>query len=301
MLHTDHQPLVSILKIPAYRPSARMERWLLFLQHYVMDIEYTRGTSNPLDYLSRYGTLTCSSKEEKTTEHYINFLTSVPIHQALTMEELASATAEDTQLQAIITALDTGRWPKDAYTHKFQMIQDELSLSTNGILLRNQRLVIPEALQDRIITLAHEGHLGMVKTKQLLRSRVWFPGLDSKVKAVIRRCIPCQAVGGPSRTTPLRMTKLPRGRWQEIRMGFVGPFPDGRYLLAVLDEFSRTPVVRTVPSTAALPVIQKLDEIFSEYGVPETVRTDGGPYFNGSVFQDFSHHLGFRHKKCTPL
>ncbi len=129
VLHTDHQPLVSILKNPASRPSARMERWLLFLQHYVMDIEYTRGTSNPSDYLSRYGTLTCPSKEEKTTEHYINFLTSVPIHQALTMEELASATAEDTQLQAIITALDTGRWPKDAYTHKFQMIQDELSLS----------------------------------------------------------------------------------------------------------------------------------------------------------------------------
>ncbi|KAJ8385135.1 hypothetical protein AAFF_G00192760 [Aldrovandia affinis] len=42
-----------------------------------------------------------------------------------------------------------------------------------------------EVLQARALSLAHEGHLGIVGTKQHLRSKVWWPGMD---KAAERHC-----------------------------------------------------------------------------------------------------------------
>ena len=39
--------------------------------------------------------------------------------------------------------------------------------------LRGTRIVIPSKLQPRTLELAHEGPLGLVDTKQNLRTKVW--------------------------------------------------------------------------------------------------------------------------------
>ena len=39
--------------------------------------------------------------------------------------------------------------------------------------LRGTRIVIPTKLQPRTLALAHEGPLGLVGTKQNLRTKVW--------------------------------------------------------------------------------------------------------------------------------
>ena len=41
-------------------------------------------------------------------------------------------------------------------------------LSYIGVVTRGHQLVIPKSLQERVINICHEGHLGIVKTKQLL-------------------------------------------------------------------------------------------------------------------------------------
>ena len=40
----------------------------------------------------------------------------------------------------------------------------ELSV-INGLLLRGERLVMPEKLQKKVVDAAHEGHQGITKTK----------------------------------------------------------------------------------------------------------------------------------------
>ena len=43
-------------------------------------------------------------------------------------------------------------------------------------------------------TSCHEGHLGIVKTKALLREKVWFPCMEKMVESKIKACLPCQIV-----------------------------------------------------------------------------------------------------------
>ncbi|XP_064475326.1 uncharacterized protein K02A2.6-like [Ornithodoros turicata] len=53
-IRTDHLPLVSILKTPSAKLSARLERLSLRLQHYLFDVQHIPGKENPADYLSRH-------------------------------------------------------------------------------------------------------------------------------------------------------------------------------------------------------------------------------------------------------
>ena len=161
---------------------------------------------------------------------------------------------------------------------------------------------IPETLRNKIVTLAHSGHQGIVKTKCLLRESVWFPGMDRMVEEMVSQCIPCQAANHsplPS-CEPLKMSTLPPGPWQELSIDFCGPFPSGDYLLVVVDDYSRYPEVEILKSTSAKAVIPHLDSIFARQGIPNVVRTDNGPPFNSHDFHLYATHLGFKHRKVTP-
>ena len=41
-------------------------------------------------------------------------------------------------------------------------------------------------------------------------------------------------------------------------------------------------------------------QLFSEQGIPEVVRSDNGPHFNGQTFQEFARDLGFKHITRSP-
>ena len=84
-------------------------------------------------------------------------------------------------------------------------------------------------------------------------------------------------------------------------MDFCGPFPNGDYLLLLIDDFSRYPEVEILRSTSAKAVIPHLDSIFARQGIPNVVRTDNVPPFNSEDFQTFTTHLGFTHRRITPV
>ena len=62
------------------------------------------------------------------------------------------------------------------------------------MILRGNRIVIPSKLREKAVDLAHVGHQGIVKTKSLIREKVWFPGRDKMVKDKVDNCLACQAV-----------------------------------------------------------------------------------------------------------
>jgi hypothetical protein len=178
----------------------------------------------------------------------------------------------------------------------------ELTLSPEGFILRDDRLIIPFSLQNKIIDLAHEGHLGIVKTKKLLRSKVWFPRINRLVEEKIKPCLACQAsVSTGSRDAPIQMSKMPEAQWLELSLDFYGPIkPMKEYLLVIVDDYSRFPWVEIISSLTGQVVIKKLEHLLSVFGIPEIIRTDNGPPFNSKEFKHFSEQMNIKHRLITP-
>ncbi|KAK7112338.1 hypothetical protein V1264_011807 [Littorina saxatilis] len=309
---SDHKPLEVIYNSPTSRTSARIERWNLRLQSYNFTLQYQPGSKNPADFLSRHPVQASdaqSTHASKVAEEYIRFLIDHTIPKAMTLAEVAAATSNDKTLLAVINAIQYNQWhpPTDTAVNSsafqiFKRVRDELSVSEeHGILLRNQRIVIPQALQQRTVDIAHEGHQGIIKTKGLLREKVWFPQMDQLVENKVKSCLACLSTTPSHPSEPLKMTTLPRHPWSEVSIDFAGPFPSGEYLLVVTDDYSRFPEVEILTSTSAKAVIPKLDAIFSRFGIPDVVKSDNGPPFNGSDFERFAGYLGFKHRTITPL
>ena len=59
------------------------------------------------------------------------------------------------------------------------------------------------------------------------------------------------------------MSLLPPGLWHTVLINFGGPFPTGKYLLVVIDVYSRFPEVAIVHSTSAKTAINKLKRILN--------------------------------------
>ena len=79
-------------------------------------------------------------------------------------------TTKDKTLIKIIDLVHSGVWSGDTDIKPFESFRDDLSVY-EGILLRGSRIVVPTSLQKRVLKLAHESHVGIVRTKQLLRSK----------------------------------------------------------------------------------------------------------------------------------
>lgn len=139
----------------------------------------------------------------------------------------------------------------------------------------------------------------MVKTKALLREKVWFPCMDKMVETKIKACLPCQVVTPIYVREPLKMSALPDNPFDEVSVDFASI--NGETVLLLIDDYSRFPFVEPVSSTAANAVIPKLDQLFATFGTPRVVRTDNGPPFNGDEFAKFAQILGFKHRKVTPF
>ena len=69
------------------------------------------------------------------------------------------------------------------------------------------------------------------------------------------------------------MSELPKQPWTELSIDFgLTPTGSNEYLLVLIDDHSRFPIVEVVRSTSSNAVITCLDKIFPEYGIPEVLR-----------------------------
>ena len=102
-----------------------------------------------------------------------------------------------------------------------------------------------------VLTIGHEGHLGVVSMKQRLRTKVWWPKLEKDVERFVKTCDACQLVGRPDPPEPVASTELPQRPWCVVAIDYLGPLPSGEHIIVVVDYYSRyyeVAVVRTITS-----------------------------------------------------
>ena len=149
------------------------------------------------DYLSRMSsdndlTFTTGSNAELnllTTMSTIFGSTNIPV---LLSHELHEATINESGLQAVLQRVTDGWEPKSveaAELRPYFEVRDTQSRSDDGLLMKDSMAVIPRSLRRRALELAHEGHPGIVKTKQRCRSTIWWPGINAEVERCVQHCV----------------------------------------------------------------------------------------------------------------
>lgn len=297
IIHTDHKPLVSLLSNHYKSTSARLERLRLKLQGQDFSICHIPGLTNPADYMSREPIKTKYPEEDV----YVNAIVDWGIPATMTRNVIAVSTSKDPVLTKVCSMIkcNINNWD-DPLIEPYKKIINELSITNDGIVLKNTKIVIPEELQKQVIKLGHIGHQGTSKTINLLRSKVWFPKLSESVEKFVKECIPCQAATPSNKRDPIQLSPTPRNAWDKISMDFCGPYPNGNYLMVVIDDYSRYPVIKTIKSLSAGVVIPELCNIFTDFGFPTTIKTDSGPPFNGEEFKNFLISCDIYHHRVTP-
>ena len=296
-LRTDHKPLVTVLGVKSTPPSARIERWLLYLQQFRYVVTHISGKENSADALSRLPVGPAQEHDARESTEYACSIASEAVPAAHTPQQVEQASAKDPTLQLVRQAVTSGDWRRLSGT-MYKALSEELWV-LGQLVLRGNRIVMPESLWKNTIALAHEGHQGMTRTKARLREKVWWPNMDKQVENFVKSCHPCQLVGPRSKTEPIRSTTLPEVPWGDIAVDLL-EIPGGNHLLVVVDNYSRWPEVILLKKTDASHVTRAMEGIFQTHGIPESVRSDNGPPFSSAEFEGFLNYLGIVHLKGIP-
>ena len=115
--------------------------------------------------------------------------------------------------------------------------RNELSIH-QGCILWGSRVVVPEAARKVILYELHNGHWGMSRMKSLARMFVWWPGLDSDIEQIVRKCEECQSVQSSPPLAPLHPWKWPTRPWSRLHLDFAGPL-FGKMFLILIDPHSK--------------------------------------------------------------
>lgn len=166
---TDHKPLVPLFRVNA-KPPPRIERWMMYLTPFSFDVQYQPGDDNASDFLSRSNPLPHDHKDDSRAESYVYAMLESTLPVAISKSEFKIASKEDKRLtelkDCIITGSFKGKFKQAAPWKPHLPIKDD-------VVVFKDRVVVPKKLRTRVLQLAHEGHQGIVRTKQRLRSKVW--------------------------------------------------------------------------------------------------------------------------------
>lgn len=150
------------------------------------------------------------------------------------------------------------------------------------------RLVIPEKYRNRVLDILHENHDGIVRSKMIARSSVWWPKIDQNIEEIVSKCFSCQTTQKVPREHVKTKWPLCEKPFQREHIDFFILLPK-HYIY--IDSFSKYIIVKYLPKTDAINLENSLLSIFRIFGYPIEIVTDNGPPFSSIHFEQFAQKL----------
>jgi len=189
-LVTDNQPIRHILSPDKGVPivsSYRLQHWAAILPAYKYRMEHRKA--NYLSVLDALSRLPLPINVIEANDY------CTPDSLPLNFVSIAEATTKDPILSKVFDFTLQG-WPphlNDPALNTYFKLRFSLSIDKNLLLMSN-RVLIPLALQAKVLALLHDGHPGIVRMRLLARSSVWWPSINADIDTYAQNCTPCAAV-----------------------------------------------------------------------------------------------------------
>ena len=293
----DHQPLVSLYRKNGPNIPTRVARHKDKLTAFNFTVLYEPGSKNPCDYMSRQ-----KHSEERYSQQQKEELgveeeeedAEIIIHkveelrEAITINILQHQTGKDDKTRQLMDNIMTGRLSQDIPNrHKYKQVFHSLEVN-QGMIMRENRILIPEACRVEVLAAAHEGHPSSDSMLRQLRSMVWWPEMDKDVRDYVNTCNK-GCVPASSRTVqpPMRVRDTPRKPWEQVAANFKGPIGGKYYFHTTIDLYSRWPEVEVVKPTSFDELERALNQSFALHGIPDSITHDNGPCYNGHRWKNY--------------
>ncbi|CAN6484019.1 unnamed protein product [Victoria cruziana] len=304
IIYTDHAALKYLMSKKDSKP--RLIRWILLLQEFDLEIRDKKGSENVVaDHLSRV-LVDVDRDELPVTETFpdeyllgIMRMTKLPWYanycNYLVTKEMPSHWSKN-QRERFLSQVRYFYWDEP---YLFKYCADQVF-----------RRCVPEEEFHSILSFCHAqacgGHYSGKKTAaKVLQSGFFWPTLHRDAYMFCKQCLRCQQMGSISRRDSMPMTPiLVVDVFDVWGIDFMGPFPPSfgyLYILVAVDYVSKwveAVATRTNDHKVVLKFIKH--NIFSRFGVPRVMISDGGKHFRnvqvGSLLRKYSVH----HRIATP-
>jgi len=302
---TDHNALRWLFNIKD--PNGRLARWSLQLQSYDMEIIHRPGKIHAdADALSRF-----PANEPDTAEQYDIWAITV----FNDVDNVALLQKEDPYWSKFVRALENLDKSEDPEMSKISL--EDYSLQ-NGILYkanynqngRDWRMCVPKKLRAKVIDKIHSdptgGHLGSTRTYFLLSQRYYWKGMYRDIRRFIRCCKVCDLFkpkqGKFGKMQSFEDVTKP---FQRLGMDFVGPLKTtvrgNKYILVMIDHFSRYLEASALPSATVDNVITQLHEkVLYRHSCPLEVVVDRGSQFMSALMKTHSENSRYKLRFTAP-
>ena len=215
---------------------------------------------------------------------------------SITHAQIKAAAHSDPDYMSLIQIIRTGfpatRHMTDPKVRQFWEVRTRLSVE-DDIALLNDRIIVPAALRKRVLQCLHSAHQGVTSMRARANCTVYWPGMNASIRNFRECCIACRTVAPSLPQEPLMPSPQPEWPFQAICMDFLETL--NHSYLACADRYSGWLIVyKITPDTRALKSACRA--IFSTYGAPEELSSDGGTMFTSHDFQAFLQDWGVEHR-----
>ena len=216
----DHKPLNSISHRSITSCPPRIQKLLLRLQKYDFELQYSPGKDMLVsDTLSRSHLSRSESEftEDSLIHHVHSVLSNLPISETR-LKQFQLETKKDPILKTLIT-YTTHEWPEKHliptdllpyYTHRSDITFCE------GVLLKNERIIVPTTLRAEMKSLIHQGHLRIENCKKRARQSLFWLLMNSEIEDMIKKCSTCLTSRNPQPSEPIINHPIPNQAWAKV-------------------------------------------------------------------------------------
>ncbi len=82
--------------------------------------------------------------------------------------------------------------------------------------------------------------------------------------------------------------------FEQISVDIVGPLPtshsNNRYIVSMIDSFSRYCMLVPVKSVTAMDIVHAIDRWVTTFGPPKSILSDNGPQFISAIYRDYNEN-----------